>query len=210
LSGGARRFVDSDEAMIRQLLDSDLPWLAGITCETLVMQTWQRLAIEPGHRPYVDTTPDTNDGRLHLGPLAYRPGTEAPAGTRDGRYPLASISRKQHVKFLNANYDGFDEHLPAAGEPQLQIHQTDALVRGIGNGDRIRVFNDRGALTLECEISDDVQPGLVAVPFGWWHRYAPEQRGVNALTNPMPPADDVGSAAFHDTLVEVAKAGSST
>jgi len=67
------------------------------------------------------------------------------------------------------------------------------------------VHNDRGELTLGVEISDDVQPGLVAIPFGWWHRSTPEGRAVNALTNPAVDGDDRGTAYFHDTLVEVTR-----
>lgn len=59
--------------------------------------------------------------------------------------------------------------------------------------------------TVTATLSDEVQPGLVALPFGWWHRHSVDDRGVNALTNPMVSADDVGSAAFHETLVEVAR-----
>ncbi len=196
-------FRDTDEDLIRQLLESDHPWLEGITFESLSTQTWQRLNVDPGHRPYVDSLADTPDGRLHLGNLTYRRGTETPGGAEDGDYPLALISRKQHLKFLNANYGGFDKHLPSGGEPLLQIHATDAQNRGVSSGDRVQVFNDRGTLTLTAEVSTDVQPGVIAIPFGWWHRHTPEQRGVNALTNPSPPIDDLGSAAFHDTLVQV-------
>ncbi|MCB1029268.1 MAG: molybdopterin-dependent oxidoreductase, partial [Microthrixaceae bacterium] len=196
--------TESDETMIRSLLDSDHPWMDGITFESLEARTWQRLNVEPGHRPNVDAPPDTDDQRLRLGPLRYQAGAETPPGAEDGRYPLALISRKQHLKFLNANYAAFPEHQPAAGRPLVQLHRDDAVQRGIDDGDEVRVFNDRGAITLQCELSDDVQPGLVAVPFGWWHRSSPEGRGVNALTNPTPhDDDDVGSAAFHDTLVEV-------
>ena len=196
-------FEDSDEVLVRQLLDSDHPWLEGITFESLATRTWQRLNVDPGHRPYVDTTADTPDGRLHLGHLAYRSGTETPEGRDNGDYPLVLVSRKQHLKFLNAHYGGFDRHLPSGGEPLLQIHETDAQIRGITSGDRVRVFNDRGALSLTMEISSDVQPGVIAIPFGWWNRHTPEDRGVNALTNPSTPPDDLGSAAFHDTLVQV-------
>ncbi len=66
------------------------------------------------------------------------------------------------------------------------------------------MHNDRGALTLHAERTDDLQPGLVAIPFGWWHRSTPEGRAVNALTNASLADDDRGSAYFHDTLVEVA------
>lgn len=200
---------DSDEELVRQLLDSDHPWLDGITYERLVDETWARLAVPSGHRPYIDTSPDTDDGRLRLGPLTHRPGTETPDGDPElaARYPLALISRKQHTKFLNANYAGFDEHLPSEGEPRLQINASDANRRGIVEGDRVVVRNDRGSLTLTATITDVIGEGVVAVPFGWWNRHSPDDRGVNALTNPTPPADEQGSAAFHDTLVEVELAG---
>ena len=208
---------DDDETLIRQLLDSDHPWLDGITYERLAADGWARLAIAPGHRPNVDTRPDTPDGRLTLGPLDHLPATEsadgvaaaraggAPPGaaTRFGSYPLTLLSRKQHVGFLNANYGTFPAHLPTPPEPRVEVHPVDAAARGIGEGDRVSVHNGRGSLTLTATVSEAVQPGVVAIPFGWWHRHTPDQRGVNALTNPAPPGDGIGSAAFHDTLVEV-------
>ena len=133
------------------------------------------------------------------------PGRETAAGdpVQAARYPLTLLSRKQHVKFLNANYGGFAKHLPREGEPLLEIHPIDAANRQIEDGDRVAVENDRGRLTLTARVSSDLQPGLVTMPFGWWHRSSPQERGVNALTNGVVPADGVGSAYFHETLVEV-------
>ena len=197
---------EDDETLIRHLLDSDHPWLHGITYEHLTAQTWARLNVPAGTRPYLDTTPETDDGRLHLGPLAHEHGNESPDGDQAlaERFPLVLMTRKQHVKFLNANYGAFPEHFPAEGEPLLQIHPDDAAGRGISEGDRVDVFNDRGRLTLTVEITDEVLAGVVGVPFGWLHRHTPQGRAVNALTNPATPDDDLGSAAFHDTLVEIA------
>ncbi|MGI9603991.1 MAG: molybdopterin-containing oxidoreductase family protein [Acidimicrobiales bacterium] len=197
---------DDDETLIRQVLDSDHEWLDGITFEHLAEQAWARLNIDPGTRPYVDSAPDTDDGRLHLGTLAYQPGEETAEGSRElvDRYPFVLITRKQHVKFLNANYAQFPEHLPAEQEPLLQVHPDDADRRGVTAGDRVDVFNGRGSLTLGVEVTDEVLPGVVAIPFGWHHRHSPQGRTVNALTNPATPPDDQGSAAFHDTLVDIA------
>lgn len=199
--------ADSDEDMVRQLLDSGHEWVRGITLERLGADGWARLNIPPGHRPYVDTLPSTADGRLALGPLEFRHGRETVGGDPElaARFPLTLMSRKQHAKFLNANYGGFDKHLPREGEPRLEIHPSDALARGIRQGDRIVVRNDRGALTLTATISEAVQPGLVTVPFGWWHRASPEGRGVNALTNPTVGLDGEGSSFFHENLVEVTR-----
>ncbi len=194
-----------DESLIRELLDSDHPWLEGISYERLGAETWARLDIAPGSRPFVDTTPPTSDGRLQLGALAFEAGDETPQGDPElaARYPLTLLTRKQHVKFLNANYAQFPEHLPPAAEPCVQLNPTDAATRGVATGDRVEVFNDRGRLTVVAELSDEVLPGVVVVPFGWHHRHTQQGRAVNALTNPTAPSDGQGSAAFHETLVEV-------
>lgn len=194
-----------DEELIRGLLSSGHPFLEGITYERLAEEGWARLAVPQGARPHVDPMPGIPNAPMRLGTLEHRPGQE----TLDGasplreRYPLALISRKQHPKFLNANYGGFTEHQPSAGGPHLQIHPVDAAARGIEDGGMVRVGNDRGEVTVRAEISQDVQPGLVAMPFGWWNRSTPQGRAVNALTNPALADDDRGSAYFHDTLVEV-------
>lgn len=199
--------ADDDETLIRQLLATGHPYLNGITYERLREAAWVRLAVPAGFRPYVDDPPRTADGRLRLGDLAHRPGSETAEGSPElaSRFPLTLLSMKQHPRFLNANYGGFAEHLPRRGEPQLEIHAIDATARGLADGMRARVFNDRGELDLVVEISDRVQPGVVAAPFGWWASTSPGGRTVNALTNPATN-DGRGSAAFHETLVEVERA----
>ena len=199
---------DSDESMVRQLLATEHEWMRGITLERLRADGWARLNIPPGHRPYVDTPPETDDGRLALGRLEYRPGGETVDGGPElgARFPLTLLSRKQHIKFLNANYGGFDQHLPPEGEPRLEIHPDDAAPRSVRNGDRVRVHNERGSLTLTAVVSQVVQPGLVSIPFGWWNRATPEGRAVNALTNATVGSDGTGSSYFHESLVEVTRA----
>lgn len=194
----------TDEELIRAVLDSGHPFLEGITFERLASQGWVRLTIPEGVRPHVDELPGIPKAAMRLGRLEHRTGSEAIEASGSA-FPLALISRKQHPKFLNANYGGFPAHLPSSGVPSLQIHEEDAQSRGIASGDTVRVHNDRGELTLRAEVSQDLQPGLVAIPFGWWHRSSPERRAVNALTNAALPRDDRGSAYFHDTLVEVTR-----
>ncbi len=199
----------SDEEAVRWMLSSGHPFLDGITFERLAAEGFARLSVDPSLRPYVDVIPGVPTSPMRLGPLEHRPGRETVGGGSplEERFPLALISRKQHPKFLNANYGAFPEHPPTAGGPSQQIHPDDALERGIVDGDLVRVRNDRGSLTLRAELLDDLQPGLVAIPFGWWGRSTPEGRAVNALTNASLPADDRGSAYFPDTLVEVEPLG---
>ncbi|WP_419909025.1 molybdopterin-containing oxidoreductase family protein [Candidatus Poriferisodalis sp.] len=145
-------------------------------------------------------------GPLRLGPIRYRPAAESADGDANlaERYPLALMSLKQHQRFLNSHYGGFEHHLPDPPHPRLDISAADAEARGITGGDRVRVYNGRGELFTNAVISDRLQPGLVTMPFGWWAGDA-DARTVNVLTNAAVGGDDpdVGSAGFHDTLVEV-------
>lgn len=186
-----------DEQLIRGLLDSNHPWLAGITFESLDDVGWQRLAVEPLSKPFVDGKVGDPDQTFSLGSLRYR----APAAS--SRFPLNLLSRKQHLKFLNTNYAGFDAHLPTPPEPRLCIHPVDAALRNLNDGDRVRVFNDRGELQLGIAFDTDTQPGLVTIPFGWWNKHSSNGRGVNVLTNPDAQRSGRGSASFHDTMVQV-------
>jgi anaerobic selenocysteine-containing dehydrogenase len=201
--------ADDDETMVRQLLDSDHPWLDGIDLESLEVEGWVRLNVPEGFNPPMDGATTTPDGRLALGHLEYRPGDETPDGDAGlaARFPLGLLTRKQHVKFLNSHYGGFADHLPAEGEPLLDIHPDDAGPRSIIAGDTVRVFNDRGSVEMRAAVVDRVQPGLVTMPFGWWANATSGGRGANALTNPSL-GRQIGSASFHDTLVQVEKAGS--
>jgi anaerobic selenocysteine-containing dehydrogenase len=196
---------ETDEELVRGVLANDHPFLDGITYEHLVEHGWARLAVPEGGRPHVDELPGVPTWPMRLGALDHRPGRETLSGDAGlaRRFPLALISRKQHPKFLNANYGAFPSHQPSAGRPTLQLDPGDAAARGISDGDLVRVHNDRGELTLVAEVTDDLQPGLAATAFGWWHRSSPEGRAVNALTNASVARDDHGSAFFHDTLVEV-------
>ncbi len=195
--------ADDDETLIRQLLDSDHPWLNDITYERLERDGWARLNVPVEHRPHVDDRPQTAGRRLQLGALSVDTGSTSRAD--EGQLNL--LTRKQHPKFLNANYAGFAEHLPQPPEPLLDIHPTDADARGIVDGSPVRVHNERGSLTITARVGTDTQPGLVTIPFGWWHRATPERRAVNALTNPTVGEDQRGSAFLHDTFVHVDPAG---
>jgi anaerobic selenocysteine-containing dehydrogenase len=47
-----------------------------------------------------------------------------------------------------------------AGRETLAISPADACERGIGDGEVVRVFNDRGACFAGVVITDAVRPGL--------------------------------------------------
>ena len=95
-------------------------------------------------------------------------------------------------------------------EPQrMWISVEDAAERRIRNGDRVRVFNDRGALFIRARVTRRIRPGVVSIPQGAW--YTPDNNGtcergcINVLTSQRPTPLAQGNAQ-HTMLVEVKKA----
>ncbi len=82
--------------------------------------------------------------------------------------------------------------------PFVQIHPDDAADRGIAPDDWVRLFNDRGELTVSAVVDAGIRRGCVAVTNGWWGA----QGGLVNLTSEGRETDMAHGAAFHDNLVQ--------
>jgi anaerobic selenocysteine-containing dehydrogenase len=86
----------------------------------------------------------------------------------------------------------------------LEITAGDAQARKLGDGDVVRVFNDRGEIRLKVRISKAIQPGTVSARLHW-AKLSSGGNNVNVLTSDRL-TDLGGGATFYSTLVEVAPA----
>ena len=211
-------FDDSDEDVCRQALRSDNPRMSGIAWDAVKEQGWQRLAVPDRFAPFAEGGFPTPSGKCEfhseaatkLGhdPLPhYIPPREnvnsAPALAE--RYPLAFISPPCR-NFLNSSFANLAFALDSEdGEPRLDIHPDDARTRDIANGDRVRVFNDRGTFTLKASVSTRARPGVVVAPSVWWKKLSPDGRNANDVTS-QATADLGGAATFYDCLVQATRA----
>jgi anaerobic selenocysteine-containing dehydrogenase len=134
----------------------------------------------------------------------YIPPNESPSTnpTLAARYPLNLLSPKSHA-FLNSGYGNLQHQQRVAGEQHAVIHPEDAGKRGINDGQAIKIFNDRGSIEVTAQVSDQIMPGVVSVPMGYWRKLSRNTLGtVNALNSSTLA---MGNApTFSDTLVEVA------
>ena len=91
----------------------------------------------------------------------------------------------------------------------MWIHPTTAAKFGIKNGDRVRVFNDRGALLISAYLTERIVPNVLAIPNGVWYKPGPngtdQQGAVNVLTTSRPTALGHGNA-HQSILVAIARA----
>jgi anaerobic selenocysteine-containing dehydrogenase len=83
------------------------------------------------------------------------------------------------------------------------MHPDDAKGRGIKDGDRVRVWNDRGDITLTAMLDGAVPEGVVAARLDW-AKLSADGVNINALTSER--LTDIGAApTFYSVLVEVGK-----
>lgn len=120
------------------------------------------------------------------------------------KYPLNILTPKNHA-FLNSGYANIARQLGHAGEQYVMIHPDDARPRGIADGERVEVFNERGRYEAEAQVSDEVRQGVVVSPLGYWPSASNGARSVNVI-NGSRYADIGRAPTFSDTLVEVRRA----
>lgn len=56
-------------------------------------------------------------------------------------------------------------------KPVVEIHPSEAVKRGIQDGDEVEIFNAHGAYRLWALVTETIKPGVLCVDHGWWDRY---------------------------------------
>ena len=203
-------FRDSEDIMIGSLLRSGHPFLEGITLDRLDREHSVRLNIsEPGRPflPFAEGGFGTPSGKCEFGAetLDYAPPAESRFGDTQlhRRYPLELISSKNDDS-MNSTF-GYRPQVDASTS-LLHLNHEDAAARGIETGDRVRVFNDRGSLTLRADVNGVVRPGVARAPSVRWNKRAEDSANVNVLTSDRL-TDIGGGPTFYSCLVEVERCG---
>lgn len=123
------------------------------------------------------------------------------------KYPLQLITPHMYrrVHSTHDNNPWLQEVEPQA----VWINTADAHNRGIANGDRVRIFNDRGTVMLPAKVTGRIVPGVVAVFQGAWIKPNTQETdtalSANTLTSDraVPGAK---SSTSHTSLVQLVKA----
>jgi anaerobic selenocysteine-containing dehydrogenase len=200
-------FADSEDQMIRALLDSEHPNIKGITLEELEREHFVRLRIPQPFRPFEHGNFGTPSGKcqFHAETLDYTPPIESRHGdsTLRGKYPFELISPKNDNS-MNSTFGHREEvdHETAT----LQINAEDARRLGIQERDSVRIYNARGSCVLTAEVDGAVRPGVLCAPSVRWAKRFPGNRGINAVTSERL-TDAGGGPTFYSCLVQLEKIG---
>ncbi len=134
----------------------------------------------------------------------YTPPRESPDSNKKlaTTYPLNVISPKSHA-FLNSCYANMEGKQKTQGDQFVLMNKINASERKINDGDKVKVFNNRGSYHGYVKITDDVNAGLIVSTLGYWR-----QLNKDGTVNSISSAElaDMGNApTFSDNLVEVTK-----
>jgi anaerobic selenocysteine-containing dehydrogenase len=222
-------FSESIDEMIDLALDSANPWLEGISRERLERERQVRLnfsaqcpavsgrsnTLEP-FLPFANGNFRTPSGKAELyseamtaqglDPVAeFTPPQESRHGKQRPKFPLELLARKAD-NFLNSSFSNVPSVQAMEETNLLEMHSSDARIRGIADGETVKVYNERGEIFLKARVDGKLQPGVVSARLNW-AKLGPGFQNINVLTSEK--LSDMGnSATFYSVLVEVESAKS--
>ncbi len=166
----------ADASRIFEEIAGAAPIFRGISWDRIDHEGIQWPCPEPGHPGTATLFEDrfnTPDGKAILFPVDYREETEQPSD----RYPFILNTGRILYQYHTSTMSRRNEALNAyADESFALIHPEDARLIGVGSGDEIRLYNERGAFATRARLDEGVRRGEVFVPFHF--RESP----VNMLT----------------------------
>ena len=206
--------ADDDETLVLQALETTAPQMKSVTLDRLQRDGWVRLELPRPYMPFANGGFHTPSGKcefysermkaMGLDPVpGYTPMHESVEVSPDlaKKYPLTLISSPAH-QFLNSSFVNIGPLQRAAREPELAIHPNDAQRRGIAEGARVVVENDRGHFSATARLREGIREGVAWAPGVWWAKLSKD--GVNVNTTTSQRLTDMGAGAvFYDNLVEI-------
>lgn len=200
----ARELVPPGDAAVEAYLERRLAALPGVTLERLR----EKPLPAPGAEEvaFADLVFPTPSGRIELASreAAARWGVDElprwspPAESPSERFPLRLLTPNTKDR-IHSQFGNLPSIRALAPAPLLALAAEDALARGLADGDRARVFNERGSVELAVSLDYSLRRGCAVVHNGWWLQ---EGGGVNLLSCARE-TDMAHGAAFHDNAVEV-------
>jgi len=131
----------------------------------------------------------------------YGPNVERPSTGFAGAYPLQLLTPNTKNR-IHSQFGNLPSIRALDPDTFAEMSPADAAARGIVDGDRVSVFNDRGRVEITARLDHSLRPGCIVIHNGWW---LSEGGGINLLS--AARETDMGhGAAFHDNAVEVERA----
>lgn len=123
------------------------------------------------------------------------------------KYPLRLMS--PHWKLnINSQFQNLDWMMDINGEPFVEMHPDTAARYQVKHGDKVKLYNDQGDITLKAKITKETAPDTLVVYEMW---LKDQKFNVNNTLKSLPAdmgkkATGAPGIAFHDNFVALTKA----
>ncbi|WP_342643297.1 molybdopterin-containing oxidoreductase family protein [Rhodoligotrophos ferricapiens] len=119
----------------------------------------------------------------------------------DAEHPFR-LATSPARNFLNSSFNETPTSRAKEGRPELMMNPKDLARLNLASGDKIKVGNRRGVVTLHVRAFDGVKQGVVIAESIWPNSAFEDGCGINSLTGADQPAP-LSGCAFHDNRVWV-------
>ncbi len=186
---------------------------AGLTLRELVDDHPHGLDLGP-LEPRFPSAIRTTSGKVELWPEPIAQDMERLATEPPGYDGLTLVGRR-HLRSCNTWMHNVDVLVKGKDRCTLQVHPIDAEQYRLSDGGAANVRSRVGSVVAPVEVTDDIMPGVVSLPFGWGYdepgiemKVAASRPGVNAnaLTDEAPMDWLSGNAVLNGIPVEIAPA----
>ena len=146
--------------------------------------------------PFVDAFPSRGyvDVAASPGPPVYRPPVV------DASLPLILISPSSDKAITSQLFE-----LTPEKSARVTLGPVEAAQRNLRDGDHVRLYNSFGEVLAILSVSDELPPGVAALPKGLWLRSTLNGRTSNALV--PDHVDSIGGGAcYNDARIEIERA----
>ena len=143
---------------------------------------------------------------------AWLPPEDGAGSPEAARFPLQLVANQPATRLHSQlDFGATSQAAKIDGREPVRLHPADAASRGIGPGDIVRIYNDRGACLAGAVLSEALRPGVAQIATGAW--FDPEDPAAATPFcvhgNPNAVSRDAGTSRLAQgctgqlTLVEI-------
>jgi anaerobic selenocysteine-containing dehydrogenase len=209
-------FTQTDEEMIRELIDPANPLMEGITFEQFEQNGWVKASVDSERRNFLKNGWPTPSKKIEIlcealtkeypdvDPLpAYVPEISGQEDPMRSKYPLQVISSAAH-QFIGSSFQQVPRLQAMLSRPTVELSPEEANKRDLKDGDLARLYNDNGETYCHVVVIAGMLPGLCGTQKQLNGSHTKGGTNANALNSEM--LTDFGhSPTFYSALVEIEK-----
>ncbi len=182
----------------------------GLTLEKLKKQRWLELPVQ--ETPWLDRKFQTPSGKYEftssLGSLKGMNGQLTLSLPRESSWLQPDLAKKYPYNLLTIHplRSNHSQHYHLwKNEPQVKVEIAKNIAQQLNlrNGDRVRVWNERGSIEGTAAIGEKIHPNTIVLDEGISKGFG---GSVNQLTSSLESDNGLGSTLY-DCLVNIEKAG---